>query len=270
LPKYTRTRTILGDVNPLEDTVIMRRLNLTLALTLVLSGCGLEGPAPRQPEQAKKPEASPAATVAASASAPATASATKPSKRGVATPSAATARYATPQEVLDANQKATNARDWTVVLATVTPESQDVLVGSAAFGAVNLAASDPQIAEVLKKYGIPAEKFRLKPADVRAGNFRDVVNRMNERQRQLLDLIDDKPRFFAEIMEQQEQYLKRMGVSAVPQRPEAKLMDVKINGDAASGKQSVALKGKTVEVPVLFKKVGGSWLLHASMPGEAR
>jgi hypothetical protein len=114
----------------------------------------------------------------------------------VTTSTAATASYATPQEVFDAQQKAVADKDWATILATVTPESQEAMVGGIAVAAAQVAATDRQMAEVLKKYGIRAEKFRLTPAELQGGNVAELTKRMLEKRAQLLPLIADKPRFF--------------------------------------------------------------------------
>ena len=176
--------------------------------------------------------------------------------------------YSTPQEAFDAHQKATAAKDWKTVLATLTPESRDAMVGMMAMAAVNTSAGDEQIAAVLKKHGVSAEQFRTTPGDFKGSNFADMMKRMKEKQEHLVAAISDKPQFYADVMEQfdrlGQEMVKKMGPSAADltkANAEAKLVGVEINGDAASGKQSLSMGGKTMELPVQFKKVDGCWLL---------
>ena len=100
--------------------------------------------------------------------------------------------------------------------------------------------------------------------------------RLEEKQAQILALIADKPKFFADIMQQfdraGQELLKKAGkldATAAKANPQTQLTGLEIKGDTASGKQVVAVLGQTLEVPVQFKKVGGGWLLHVPEVGAA-
>ena len=43
---------------------------------------------------------------------------------------------------------------------------------------------------------------------------------------------------------------------------EARLVDLRITGDAAEGKQSISFQGRSLEKPIHFRKIDGKWYMH--------
>jgi hypothetical protein len=176
-------------------------------------------------------------------------------------------RYATPEDVFTARQKALAAKDWRRSLTMLTPESRDFLISSKAIEAVAFKSGDKEIAAVLKKHGVDPQRFQLSMSDLAGMNRRDLPARVREEQQRLIDAIQDKPGFYADFMAQMDK-TGREGMAKAGLPPDSdlvaadtRLSEVTIEGDRARGTASVESAGKEIQTPVGFKKIGRSWYI---------
>lgn len=196
--------------------------------------------------------------------------------------------FATPEEAFDAFKKAMLAKDWASHLAVHTPESQERIVGGLAYTAImfsQFSDSKPEITELLKKHGVGESMLKAQPSDMRPGDFKEMFQKIQQQQRQLAAAVKDKSTFYIEMMALLEkggtEWAEKLpGMSSSPgknaeqareeaerARAEAKLVDVQISGDTAEGKQALPWRGRTMNLPVYFRRIDGRWYIH--QPGMA-
>jgi DNA-directed RNA polymerase subunit RPC12/RpoP len=179
------------------------------------------------------------------------------------------ARYSTPEAVWDAQKKATASKDWKTLYNTFTPESQEQLVGGVALIAQLLATRDEGMTALMKKHGVESATSALNPSS--PGGFAQVLGQMQEQMKKASNSIKNKQAFFVDVMEyfadKGEEFQNQMGGQKAAMIPESlALKDVVIEGDAARGTQTINLMGRSMEMPVAFRKIDGSWLIHNAAP----
>ena len=189
--------------------------------------------------------------------------------------------YASPEEVFQANLKATVEKDWETLIRLWTPKSQENMIGGVAFAAAMLGGDDPKIGELMGKHGIDESLWKGSVPDAsKPSDFMQAMQKnmqaMQKKSKTLAAAVDDKPAFFAELMKLLEERgeeltrkaelpgmdLAKLQEESEQARQNAKLVDVQIDGDTAQGKQATSLRGKEVKAPVEFRKIDGSWFLH--------
>jgi hypothetical protein len=177
----------------------------------------------------------------------------------------ASSGYDSPKAVFDAAKQAASDEDWGKVLDAYTPDSQDRLVGSIAYGAAVLPSEEAKA--VLRRHGIDDSMMPEKPSMTDMAQLQTMVNEMEEKQGELAAKIDDRRAFFAEMIavlgdaDSGGAMGAQMAASKKAQA-NAKLTDVEIIGDTAMGYQEFVINGSPRKVPVLFTRIDGSWYLR--------
>jgi len=191
------------------------------------------------------------------------------------------AQNATPQAAFDAAKAALDKKDYQAFCTNLTPESRDAMAGgmvvagvmmeqfaglAAAFGGGGDAKEAEEklapIREALKKHGVDKEA---------------VQNNMQELQGQastdpkavakLAEPIKDKNAFIADMMSA----FEKMGDGEQDETPlsgDAKLVDVKEDGDTASATIVMTKDGAETKEPISFKKIDGTWLIEMPMESQ--
>lgn len=185
--------------------------------------------------------------------------------------------FATPEEAFEAFKKTSADKDWEAQMKTMTPESQEMIVGITVSAAKMLAMMDPGIAEVLKKHGIEPSAQNMptgQPQDLEA--LSQGIMGTEEQRREYAAAVKDKPAFFGEIkpkldavakgMQMPGMDISEMQAEAERAQAEAKLNDVVINGDSARGMMSTVFRGQPQSAPMGFKKIDGRWYIHQASP----
>jgi hypothetical protein len=169
-------------------------------------------------------------------------------------------RYSTPEAAFNALRDAAVAKNWKRMLGVLTPESQDMMVGMMTFGAIMESKSDPKTAEILKQHGVDPNQFQ--PGAFNFAELAELMRPGSERMKQVLGPIKNKPAFFAAIMShmdsKKDAEAKARGVDRddlAMVNADAKLTDVKIDGDTARGRQSGGFGNQSIA----FKKIDGGW-----------
>jgi predicted Zn finger-like uncharacterized protein len=171
-------------------------------------------------------------------------------------------RYATPEAVWEALKNATESKDWKTLYNTMTPETRDRMVGGVALMVQMGASADESLAAIKTKYGLLSIPDISSPAE---------MGQMFAQMQQQIDLvaesIEDKEAFFIEVMdymtqkgEEMQDQLGNQQMSMMNASQELK--DVVVNGDNARGVQSVSMMGKSFDVPIEFRRINDSWLIH--------
>jgi hypothetical protein len=184
--------------------------------------------------------------------------------------------FATPEEAFESQKKAAAAKDWSAQIRAWTPESQERMATSIALVATMLGKSDPEVAEILQRHGVDASLLDSESLQAKPGDIKQFVARAQERQRQLAAAIQDKQAFYVEMMPEIERVGKawagkvplagasaqKMQAEAEQAQAQAKLVDLQIDGDSASARQSITFQGKSMNVPIHFRRIDGRWYLH--------
>jgi hypothetical protein len=172
--------------------------------------------------------------------------------------------YKTPQEVFDAFLTSLNKRDAKTFVACVDPDTLDQV---AAFYAVQglqrrqraeggttaskLAKLWKPTLDVLNKHGLTAKATK----DVKLGKDPSPAE-LAKAHAAVLPLLKDKAGFIVDYQNARDTELPK----AKEDDLKAKLRDVKINGDKATGTMVVTISVKEEKKdPVEFVKVGGGW-----------
>ena len=186
---------------------------------------------------------------------------------------AVAAGFATPEDAFDAYKKATIAKDWAAQVRACTPDAQANMAAGAALLAVAGAKADPKLAGILEKHGLDESFWKdVSPASGTAG-LRQLVDRFQE-------TIADKAAFYTDVMTEMED----LGAEAPKDAPEgvaaglyqarallgqamaaARLVDVEIRGDVAEAKQALSFMGKTIHLPVRFRRIDEGWLIEPEL-----
>ena len=167
---------------------------------------------------------------------------------------------ATPQAAFEAYKAAILAKDFQAELKLLTPESQDQKLASVLSSAVARAGRNPDVARLLEKHEIDLGQFGVEataaPGDV-------VVP--PEKIQALAAAVKDKPTCYAELSRQMEQAEGQatggpdtQNGPASGDAPKIELVNVKIDGDAASAEQ----RYNDLRVPIEFRKISGRWYVQ--------
>jgi hypothetical protein len=178
--------------------------------------------------------------------------------------------YRSPQAVWEAQKKALADRDWKTLYNTMTPETQDQVVGGLAFMVSMAGTVDARLTEIRKTHGIEDTSAPSNPS-----GFADALQKMQSDMSAAATTIKDKPGFFRDVMdyfqEKGDEFNKQLGTAEVRKAMEAAtLKDVVIEGDSARGTQSIQVMGGTLSLPVAFRKVGGGWRIHSAFGSGVR
>lgn len=170
--------------------------------------------------------------------------------------------YASPQAVFDAHTQAALDHDWKTLFDTLTPDSQSKIVGMLVFLLRNMGQGDADVKALLDRHGIASETAT--PANPQ--DFLQAMTQMQQQMENAASEVTNKRAFFVDALSQmeaeQEEMREQFGGGKNPfgtdgQRPELK--DVVIEGDRATGKQSMELLGRQIDRPVHFQKIDGGW-----------
>ncbi len=207
--------------------------------------------------------------------------------------------YATPEEAFQAAKEAVAANDWRTGIASFSPDSQRTLVGFCALAAVQASRGDPDLRPLLQRHGVDVrvadmlvlpdgmidfgrlldpDRFRdpwqlLNPSQLLSpkaflnpGVLMQTVQRARQQAQQFSDGIQDKPGFFAELMEHLQRRRGLMpGQSGSPWVAsamgidQARLSGVVIEGNTARGHYGVDVAGRAIPLPVSFEQIDGRW-----------
>ncbi len=179
-------------------------------------------------------------------------------------------KYNSPEAVFAANKQATANKDWKTYFDTVTPESQAQMVGALVFALKMSGTIDPRITELLSKHGVINEPSPRPRTD----DFTQLMAQMQEEIRKSGDSVKDKRAFFVDAMSQielqGERMKKQMGIQAGALEDagaNSTLKDVVVEGDFARGTQSIAINGRTFDLPISFRKIDGGWRIDMTSLG---
>jgi hypothetical protein len=164
-----------------------------------------------------------------------------------------------PEQVFDQMVEAAKKEDGKALMATLTKDSQKVITGTMVLKMMDIKEGEP----VLKKYAINVDVVGEKQAD---GNA-DAAGKIKS-LRDIADLVKDAPGFVHDTIP----VMKKVDPKSSPATGmnEAKIKDIKVEGDTAKGTAEV--EGQTVELP--FVKEDGTWkidlvpLLTATVKGK--
>lgn len=186
--------------------------------------------------------------------------------------------YDSPEAVYEAANQAQLAGDWGVVFDSYTPESRDRLVGSISYGAAMLAASGGRddVKEVLKKYGIDESMLPEKPSVGDMAQLQAMFKDMEKKQKEFAAKIDDKRGCFVEVItllggtDSEGDPVSAQLAAGRKAQADAKLSEVEMLGNKAKGHQELVMNGKTIQLPVEFRRIDGSWYLHQPAPQQGQ
>lgn len=174
-------------------------------------------------------------------------------------------RYATPEAVWEAQKKATEGQDWKTLYNTLTPETRDRMVAGFAFMAQMVAGTDEGMAAIVKKHGL--ESRSSVPDESSPAGLGQMFTKMQEQIETAAASIKDKESFFVDVMdyfaEKGEEMQRKMGNQQMTMMTASQeLSDVVIDGDNARGTQTISAMGNTRNVPIEFRRIDDSWLIH--------
>jgi len=96
--------------------------------------------------------------------------------------------------------------------------------------------------------------------------LREAIRKADERSERLAAAIRDKPEFYAELRNHLETVGSKLeGKAGLPKIVSAKLLadsrltEVVIQGDTATGQQSFSFWGRSIKLPVHFRRIDGRW-----------
>ncbi|WP_182870992.1 hypothetical protein [Stieleria mannarensis] len=165
------------------------------------------------------------------------------------TPEAQQATFETPDAVTKAFAEAAKNNDWKSAIEMITPESQEMIVTGmvmqASFMTMEDEAKGKELKALMERHGL--DEASMSDEGPGIGEEPDV-NR----------LVDDLPAFVADLAAW---IAKHDTDSSNPFASIGDVTDVKIDGDAATGKLATEM-GKQ---PVEFRKIDGGWKLHLAM-----
>jgi hypothetical protein len=165
-----------------------------------------------------------------------------------------------PEAAFAAFRDAGRSKNWRKLYDTVTPESQDQLVGLMALTIQMAALGDEDAKSLAGRHGLSSGSA-INPAG--PGGFANVMRQMQEQAQNAGNSISNKREFFADAMSLllRKAEEKGGGSSSSPfdDVGNAELTDVVITEDRARGKHKVEKNGRELEMPIAFRKVDGSW-----------
>jgi hypothetical protein len=175
-----------------------------------------------------------------------------------------------PQAVFDQATQAASRQDWRTWCACLSPQTQEFFVqgwieqGSRWVHLINLGQAvgpaEHQRAQtllqpllnILARYGLDEESlYKLPDGSVREERTQAL--------RQLAHRVPNHTTFLAEIMVAARE-AGQPGPS-VAWDPNARLTNVQINGDTATGMSIQAHQGRSFDLPIRFRQIGGQWTI---------
>ena len=210
--------------------------------------------------------------------------------------------FGAPEDAFAAHQEALLTRDWDGLIATYTPESQEMfldrMLENISWG---MDEESPDIEAVLKEYGLEEILPEVTPEDdaEEAGtdsaeetteedveiDYEEYARKAEEAakereklRKRLLDSVEDKAALYSDLNDaieaKAEKSLPENAVLAIMAKKEVEkprrhlarveLDDLEVDGDSAEGSITFKPPGedKEMTVPVKFKEIGGRWYLH--------
>jgi hypothetical protein len=226
----------------------VRALGLFLAAALIV-GCG-EVPKDSKKDVSKEPKKE--------APKDSKKEAGKESTKNSAKTPAGDSAQSTPEKTFEAMSKAADAKDWKAVTAYMTPESHEQLAGGMLFMAGFMSTDPtlkPEIEKIFKKHGIEPPAKDEPPKNIPMDDIPKVLGKA----------IKDKPAFIADIVTLLEKSNQKAGKKPLD-FSDSELIDLKIEGDTASGFMVIEKDGKEDKQPIEFKKIDGRWFIHMVPP----
>ena len=186
--------------------------------------------------------------------------------------------HRSPEAVFQTAKTATDNQDWEKFCDCLTPESQDNLAGMLVSGALMVksmsgmaAMAGPEkareveekmkpIMAVLEKHGLDEETLNESQAETR----RAVGGNRQEAIQKLVSPIKDRGKFVGDMIDAMKEIGQRE--DATPFQSDARLEDLKIDGDSATGKIVQTKKGTERKDAIRFQKISGSWKIDLGRP----
>jgi len=173
-------------------------------------------------------------------------------------------KYDKPEDAFDAMNKAMKDRKWDEVYDVLTPESGEKMLGgilimTGTFKQFAKLDSTGKLAEKLEPITKAIEKAGVKDSDIEdalksAAEKKGDAKAMAEVTKKLVEPVKEKGKLLGEVMNEMEALNpKKQDI------PEAKVKDVKIDGDTATGTTVTKRGDKDEESPVTFKKIDKGW-----------
>lgn len=164
----------------------------------------------------------------------------------------------TPQGTFQTYREAVVEKDWSAALDCLTRESQDKLVAGLLVGVATASVTNQEAADLLKKHGVDRGKLVGSLVGGALSNLLRPRDALDEGVKRSVQTIADRPAFVIDAMRWLETNSPKLA-DKLFLAATARVSDVEINGDAATGKLSVPLPGG--ETTIRFKKTGGRWLI---------
>jgi hypothetical protein len=179
-----------------------------------------------------------------------------------------TPKAATPEAAFENFKASAAKKDYKSLFNTITPDSQDVLLGGAALNIQVRATVDPKYAEgakLLEKHGVKM----LEQTNPTANRGPMAIIK------EAVAGVKDKAACFIELQQWAEKTFPEAKANAgkMADVADSKLVDVKVDGDTATGSLKVIQDGKETPQTIKFKKTGDAWyvdfaaLVPAGGPG---
>jgi hypothetical protein len=169
--------------------------------------------------------------------------------------------YSSPQAAFEALKQAQVSRNWGAMYDTVTPDSRERLVSGFAFIAQMAAGQEPEVAAILKKYGVATDA----PQPSSPGDFAQFMQNMQDSMKKAAEGVSDKRGFFVELLryfETREEVKQKLNEDELSKLASAELIDLTIDGDTARAKQTTAIGSGSVTQSIEFRRINGGWLVH--------
>jgi hypothetical protein len=183
-------------------------------------------------------------------------------------------KYDSPQTVFDAATKAAKDKDWKTLHGCLTRDSRDVLTGQIAF----LGLFFRGVAGKVDPSGKAAEKLApLETIYKKHGLTKEVLEKMKKdspkasqdpkeeakAMKKLAEPIKDQVGFITAVLKVLDEANPKQQKNPLG---DAKLKDVKVDGDKATGTQVTKSGDKEKEQTVTFVKEGGGWRMVLPLP----
>lgn len=190
--------------------------------------------------------------------------------------------YGSPEAVFEAAKEAAEEKDWEGFCECVTPESRDQFAGALLLGAVMMkgfsgmaALGGPEkaqeaeeklkpIIDVLEKHGLDEDTLKNMNSEGRMTPGRAD----NDRLQQVLAPVKNRNKFVADMMTAMQQLNTTGNTIPSPMESDAKLEDVEINEDSATGSIVQTRRGKERRDKIAFTKVDGGWKIDLMRSGR--
>lgn len=184
-----------------------------------------------------------------------------------------------PEAVFATAKQASQNEEWEKLCSCLTDESRDALAGmtvvaaglmrgfgqfAALAGPAKVQAAQAKmqpVVDVLNKHGLDDATLKSMPATGLAGGPPS-----GDRLQQLLAPIKDRNRFVGDVIRAMKQVTNQS--MPPPFQSDARLEDLKIDGDTATATMIQTVGGKERREPLKFRKVGISWKIDPGLPGR--